>query len=52
MELIKEYCYGRCETCKNCSNDRFGILTCNKSGKLKRWDNKCCLYKVKRKYIK
>ena len=56
MELIKEYVYGKCETCKNCQKEKIGMFVvlfhCNKSGKLKRWDNKCYLYKVKRKYVK
>lgn len=56
MELIKEYCYGRCETCKNCKKEKLGgfmtLFSCNKSGKYKKWDEKCYLYKVKRKYLK
>lgn len=56
MELLKEYSYGKCETCKNCKKEKLGgfmvLLHCSKSGDIKCWNNKCYLYKVKRKYVK
>lgn len=48
MKLTKDlYCYGVCESCKNCKKKGL-FLRCRKDSKLKMWDNKCYLYKLKR----
>ena len=46
------YEYGKCESCKNSQNKKFGVIICKKDGKFKKWNNKCYLYKVRRKYLK
>ena len=44
------YCYGKCESCKNCKAKGF-LLYCIKDNRLKMWHNKCYLYKVKRSLV-
>lgn len=52
MNIKHNYHYGKCESCKNCKEGNMKyIFTCSKDKKLKKWDNKCYLYKIKRSLV-